>query len=551
MIAVGEPLAISLDDPAALKPGFVGAKAEKLAVALQAGLPVLPGVVLPVTTGRAVLERAERIASAQSLAAARLFIMNEEAPPCLTNIIPTEFGLCNLVVRSSSPLEALGSWSGAFASYIDVTVDDLPTAILGCWASVFSRDAAERYENLSTSAVATGMAVLIQPAIDPCPGGTSRANGDGSVSITLADGSLPAMLQGWAPGLPAVIGSDDEVTGRAAAQVGHDLLREVARYTRLCVKHEAGNFLEWAAPNGDVLILQCKRSVAGTDLVTDTQDDFDPNFVGPLAVDVCRAVVRFGGSTGDSLVLPWILAPTLGSRHSMKAHLGSPLAIEAIQNQSKSLVAQAWRDERDTAEAAIVRLRDGLDPYVLNRIAMLNPVTASEGIRVVEAIESLGQELVRMGVLCDVADVWRLEPEEFRADIGSYWSDASVNPAPPKRNAWEAFLRTVVRSNGEIRHGTSAAAGEAAAPLLAINEPHRLSRSRQQRILYVPTPLPGYAPMLWGAAGLVAAGGNPSAHLVEVASSLGVPAVVGCNLGNMQEGTLAAVYGASGEVWLL
>jgi signal transduction protein with GAF and PtsI domain len=57
--------------------------------------------------------------------------------------------------------------------------------------------------------------------------------------------------------------------------------------------------------------------------------------------------------------------------------------------------------------------------------------------------------------------------------------------------------------------------------------------------------------MLWGAAGLVATGGNANAHLIEVADSLGVPAVVGCNLGNVPENALVAVGGESGEVWML
>ena len=41
-------------------------------------------------------------------------------------------------------------------------------------------------------------------------------------------------------------------------------------------------------------------------------------------------------------------------------------------------------------------------------------------------------------------------------------------------------------------------------------------------------PLPNFAPLLWDAAGLVALGGAPSAHLMEVARSLTVPAVVSC-----------------------
>ena len=47
-------------------------------------------------------------------------------------------------------------------------------------------------------------------------------------------------------------------------------------------------------------------------------------------------------------------------------------------------------------------------------------------------------------------------------------------------------------------------------------------------MIVVQYPLPNFAPLLWDAAGLVALGGAPSAHLMEVARSLTVPAVVGC-----------------------
>ena len=71
----------------------------------------------------------------------------------------------------------------------------------------------------------------------------------------------------------------------------------------------------------------------------------------------------------------------------------------------------------------------------------------------------------------------------------------------------------------------------------------------------MPGPLPGLAPMMWGAAGLVTGAGSPAAHLLEVAHSLRVPAVVGCPLDawlerSAGERVLAAVDGAAGAVYL-
>jgi phosphoenolpyruvate-protein kinase (PTS system EI component) len=47
-------------------------------------------------------------------------------------------------------------------------------------------------------------------------------------------------------------------------------------------------------------------------------------------------------------------------------------------------------------------------------------------------------------------------------------------------------------------------------------------------VLVTRWPLPHLAPLLWGASALVSFGGSPGAHLVEVARSLAIPAVVGC-----------------------
>jgi phosphoenolpyruvate-protein kinase (PTS system EI component) len=48
-------------------------------------------------------------------------------------------------------------------------------------------------------------------------------------------------------------------------------------------------------------------------------------------------------------------------------------------------------------------------------------------------------------------------------------------------------------------------------------------------VLVAPNPIPQLAPLLWGASALVTTGGSTAAHLVEVARSLGVPAVLGCD----------------------
>ncbi|MEO6121437.1 MAG: PEP/pyruvate-binding domain-containing protein, partial [Acidimicrobiales bacterium] len=117
--APGGPVApvvpvLPLDDPAALDPAVVGAKAAALARATQAGLPVLPGFVI--TTGadwsanRAEIEDAWRAIGGPTRA---------------------------LVVRSSSTIEDGGSSSmaGMFTSVLDVvgwdSFDEAVHTVLG------------------------------------------------------------------------------------------------------------------------------------------------------------------------------------------------------------------------------------------------------------------------------------------------------------------------------------------------------------------------------------------------------------------------------------
>jgi phosphoenolpyruvate synthase/pyruvate phosphate dikinase len=48
-------------------------------------------------------------------------------------------------------------------------------------------------------------------------------------------------------------------------------------------------------------------------------------------------------------------------------------------------------------------------------------------------------------------------------------------------------------------------------------------------VLVAPNPIPQLAPLLWAASALVTTGGSAAAHIDEVARSLRVPAVLGCD----------------------
>ncbi|MGW6057571.1 PEP/pyruvate-binding domain-containing protein [Streptomyces sp. NPDC055189] len=143
----GTPLPlVPLDDPHAALPHLTGSKAAHLARAARAGLPVLPGFVVPHGAGDSPdgLHGAWRELSAD--------------------------GALPLVVRSSSPQEDTqeSSLAGQFASVLDVRGwDDFRTAVAAVLHSAH-RTADDSAAEVSTPAA---MAVLVQPMLASRVGG--------------------------------------------------------------------------------------------------------------------------------------------------------------------------------------------------------------------------------------------------------------------------------------------------------------------------------------------------------------------------------------------
>ncbi|MFI5063975.1 MAG: hypothetical protein ACHP9Z_08360, partial [Streptosporangiales bacterium] len=96
----------------------LGAKAAGLARARHAGLPVLPGWVVPVAAGAAALGAGQAELRAGRPAAARRAVLSQPVHPGLAGALHAAVtGLGGrVIVRSSSPLEADGRWTGAFSS---------------------------------------------------------------------------------------------------------------------------------------------------------------------------------------------------------------------------------------------------------------------------------------------------------------------------------------------------------------------------------------------------------------------------------------------------
>lgn len=550
---------IRLDSPEALDPRRVGAKASLLAAAGQAGLCVLDGLVMEIGYSLPCLAAAARVAIETGPAAGQLAIMEWELPAELIRAVSETRDWPRIVVRSSSPLEDAGEWSGAFASYVDVSPDEVEAAVRGCWSSMLGRDALARFERAGRDPATTGMAVLIQPAITPSPGGVAEVD-DSGVHITVADdGQLAGLLQGWATGSRAELPLSGPASGPAVEQYGLPLLERVADLSRTCRQRLGANHLEWAYADQRCYLLQARRAEVRPPQLRRIRAT---TLVGPAAVRIAQAVARFGGVSGDELVLPWYFAPGAdGASPSAAASVAMSGAV-SVRCAAGALMAQAWRaseeEAGDLARSALARLRDQLDPVAAAELESLAPVDPVVAGTVIAAVERAAASAVMASKLFDAADAWRLPPSHFDQLLeaigapGVQSCSSGQQELRPSAGVWEPFLGAVVVANGRLISGDPASAGLGAGRLLALVAPQRLPGVRERWILQVNEPLPVFAPLLWGAAGLVSATGSASAHLFDVARTLGVPAVAGVDVSTGRgQAPVVAVDGSAGEVYVL
>lgn len=262
-LVAGSGLVVSLDSPEALDPAIVGVKAAGLAAARQRGLPVLPGVVVPVAAGRAAIELGVRTLEAEGPGRARLvvdrFPVDDELAATL-EAAAAQLG-DPLIVRSSTTLDGDGRWSGAFNSIGHVRPDEVAGALRGCWSSVFRPDALKRFDLTGVEPRDIGMAVLLQRQLRPSCGGMAEVDGDGRVSIWAAAGAPGPLLAGLSVGVRGSIGQGGEVDG---ALDGLPVDRSaLAALSGACLEAHGelgANRFEWAIEAGQPWILQLDRT---------------------------------------------------------------------------------------------------------------------------------------------------------------------------------------------------------------------------------------------------------------------------------------------------
>lgn len=553
---------IALDAPEAADPLVGGAKGAWLARGRRAGLPILPGFVVPAAESRAPLARGAAVLIERGSGRARLTLVDEPLRPELLEALPDAARTLGsrLVARSSSILETGGPWAGAFTSYLDVGPEDLPTAIRGCWASAFTVDALGRAAAEGVDPGSAPMAVVVQPFLDAEAGGSARLEGDEVVVVGVA-GPPVAVLQGWEPGVLARIGDDGTVSGDAAVRLlGPDRLVAVADLVRSANAELGVTSVEWAAVKGSVSILQLGRDASRR--APEPRAAPSPVLASPAALALAGLVRAAPGVLGERLVLPWAVGdPALVERllddvsAPSRGDQGPPLA--GVRFASDALAAQVWDAEPERAHKlaaeALRQLRGDAPEAAIARLAALAPPDPDAARRIVNAVGRLRTALVAAGVVATPHEAWHTDPDDLPEPGRSAWS----RPARLGRvgfDRWEPFLTSVAMAAGRPLPGAPASGGIGGGRAAWIGDASEAHRFRARDVVVAARPLPHLAPLLWDAAGLVTLGGGSGAHLFESARALGIPAVAGIG-GAADEASLAgawlAIDGWLGQVWAL
>lgn len=266
-------------DARVLSVEHAGYKAARLAAAQRAGLPVLPGWVVPVAEGSRAISAGADAVRANGLAAGRMTVLGRSIDSALSEELRCAVDRLEgkVIVRSSSPLEGDGRWAGAFSSVTGVGRDDVVTAVRSCWASAFAVDPLERLEECGLVPGDLELGVLIQPEISPAAGGVARVTGEGAqVAVEGVRGHPAALLSGWAEGASAEValspGSGRPTAARAVPArhgqarltqlLGDELVEAVACLAGWVWLVLGDDVIEWAADGAGVWLFQSLRSAS-------------------------------------------------------------------------------------------------------------------------------------------------------------------------------------------------------------------------------------------------------------------------------------------------
>ncbi len=554
---------IALEDPAARDPAVVGVKAARLAAAADAGLPVLPGWVLPLEASAAAIAAGARALEGSGGPRAYLTVMGADVPADLddarTGPNPSErrsYG-DRLVARSSTVHDGDGRWSGTFTSYLGIEASDLPTAVRGCWASAFSADALARFAEAAVDVDTLRIGVLVQPFLRLDAGGTARVRPDGGIDVAVAPGGPAGVVGGRRGGRDVRVGLNGELGGEQELGALAATVTAAARLARRAAETVAALAIEWGAVGGDVYLLQVgpagRPGASSVEPPARAAAHASPVPAG--AERLARLVTAFSGPLADELVLPWALgANDVAALDRVGVPSDAGDATSALA-EARAIAADAtvevWRMPRPDALERVAdvtrlllqgRVTDGV-----GAIADLGAPEPAAAARIIGLVRAAGEFLADAGVLPSPLLIWRLTREEVDRAVAGL---PLVLRSGPEH--WEPFVADVVLARGRGLPAVPVSPGIGAGSLHPLRDLRSIGTPSPRAVLVSELPLPHLAPLLWHSAALVTAGGTSGAHLFEVARSLGVPAVIGADLDVLgSAGSLVAVDGDSGVVSVL
>ncbi len=514
-------------------------------MARRDGLPVLPGFVVESTACAPFMELGAEAMRSRGSGGARLAILGAEIP-FGDELAARAHGLgaTRMVVRSSTVLEESGAWAGAFTSYLDIELADLPKTVRGCWASAFSVETLRRLETFGIAPATVSMAVLIQPNINATAGGVAEITADGTVKVSGVPGSPEPMLQGWIGSVEAVRGPGqvgEAWSGPLLDIVDAATLDGLAGWLDRAGGDSGMNRCEWAIEDQLWILQLDKTRPLGPAAVPEPVEQIDP-----ILVAIARLAARAPGALGEALVIPWAVSGL--PQRGVPMQVNPRTAFERAVELSRELTAEAWGLPVDEAmrmaKLCISGLR-GIDPTTsIDTVRRLRPVDPSRASEMIGYMDALCIGLVQLGAAATRESAWHLSPKEIPEIMNG------LRRPPEDRigvGQWEPMIASTVLACGTRYLGTPAAPGIGAGVEVRIDDVDQFGAFPQRGLITSHTPAPGLSSLLWDAAGIVTVTGSPAAHLFESARALGIPGVCGVNLPSAQD-RIVAVNGDSGLV---
>ena len=533
---------VDLDHESSRDPALAGSKSARLAVARRNGLPVLPGFVVTSPTSRPHLRLGAEALAERGSGGARLVVSGQPVEFADALVDAGKELAAELVARSSTLLESSGEWAGAFTSYLGVSPEELPKAVSGCWASVFSVDALERQEAAGIAPGSFDMAVLVQPAIQPRWGGTAEMDDDGNVVVHAVEGSPAPLLQGWQPGRSATRPTAGSWEGDIVSEVGSALLDHIAAMLGEAKAILGTNRCEWAVDDDRLWLLQLgtvveRRPEAGTaPSVAGDREDWLP---------IVDSLLDAPGPLGAELVLPWAIGsgvPAAPARNGV-----GPREVETAQRLSSELTSQVWAMRPEEAARTARECLDALvgprSETALRAIEGLSEPDPALTRELMSLVHGLRNAVTRDGGVAGSEAAWYLSTGQLRALLGS----SAHGRSRVGSGRWEPLITAIVLTHGDRMEGAPASPGLGAGRLHSIDAEGGPRTPPPRSILHSKQAAPVLSQLLWDSSGVVTHGGSPAAHLFESARSLGVPAVTGIDLPR-DERLVVAVDGFAGVV---